>query len=65
MKSKEFIKEEATCGSTGSTVIAATVETLGEKGNFSKADMHKRLSGYTNQLSTGGIVKGVKQSKVK
>jgi hypothetical protein len=63
MKTYEFIKEDA--GSTSSSVVATTVQTLGEKGNFSKAEVNKRLTGYTNQMSPGGIVKGVKQAKTK
>ncbi len=68
MKSTEFIniiKEDATAGSSSTSTMAVTVETLGEKGGFSKKDVNKRLAGYTNQLSPGGIVKGVKQAKVK
>jgi predicted deacylase len=65
MKSKDFIKENATGGSTGASSMAVTVETLGQKGSFTQKEVNKRLNGYTNQLSPGGIVKGVKASKVK
>lgn len=66
MKSNEFIKNlKEDAGATGSSSVAVTVQTLGEKGSFSKQDVGKRLTGYTNQLSAGGIVKGVKSSKVK
>jgi predicted deacylase len=65
MKSKDFIKEDATAGSSCTSTMAVTVETLGQKGSFSKQEVNKRLTGYTNQLTPGGIVKGVKQAKVK
>ena len=65
MKSKDFIKENADCGTTASTSMAVTVETLGQKGSFTQKEVNKRLTGYTNQLTPGGIVKGVKQAKVK
>ena len=65
MKSKEFIKEDGSFGGVTSGSIATTVPTLGEKGGFSKKAVNKKLTGYTNQLSPGGIVKGVKSSKVK
>jgi hypothetical protein len=65
MNSKEFIKEEATAGTSMSSTIAVTPQSLGEKGTFTQKEVNKRLHGYTNQLSPGGIVKGVKASKVK
>ncbi|CAB4129358.1 hypothetical protein UFOVP112_456 [uncultured Caudovirales phage] len=68
MKSTDFIniiKEDATGGGTCAAVVGVTVETLGQKGTFSKKDVDKKLAGYTNQLSPGGIVKGVKQAKAK
>jgi hypothetical protein len=65
MKSKEFIKENADCGATSSPSIAVSMETLGSKGSFTQKEVNKRLSGYTNQLTPGGIVKGVKAAKVK
>lgn len=66
MKSTEFmklIKEDATGMGTGS--IAVSTQTLGEKGAFTQKQVNKRLGSYTNQLSAGGIVKGVKAAKVK
>jgi hypothetical protein len=49
--------EDATGGSSCSSVIATTVETLGEKGSFSKKDVNKKLTGYGNMLTRGGPVK--------
>jgi len=51
----ESLSEDA--GATCSGSIAVAVETLGEKGGFSKKDVTKRLGSYTNQLSRGGVVK--------
>jgi len=65
MNSKDFIKEEATGGSTGSPSVAVSMQVLGEKGAFTQKEVNKRLGSYTNQLTLGGIVKGVKASKVK
>ena len=65
MNSQEFIKEEASAGATGSPSVAVTMQTLGEKGSFTQKEVNKRLHGYTNQLTPGGIVKGVKAAKVK
>lgn len=59
MKSSEFIKEDA--GSTGSSSVAVVVSELGG----STKEIIKRQKGYTNQRTNGGIVKGVKQAKVK
>jgi hypothetical protein len=33
------------------------MQTLGEKGAFSKKEINKKLGGYTNQLTSGGPVK--------
>lgn len=55
------LSEDATGGSTGSFSVAATVETLGEKGSFSKKEVNKKIGGYTNVLSRGGVVKGGKK----
>ena len=63
MKSKDFIREDA--GATCSSAVATVVPPLGEKGALTKKEINKRLSGYTNQLTPGGIIKGVKQAKVK
>jgi hypothetical protein len=65
MKSKDFIKENASGGASASGSFAVTIETLGEKGAFTQKEVNKRLTGYTNQLTPGGIVKGIKQSKAK
>lgn len=61
MKSSEFIKEDASAGSTGSSSVSAVMTELG--GNTK--DLIKRQKNYTNQKTAGGIVKGVKSSKVK
>lgn len=53
----ESLKEDATGGSTGSSSVAVTMQTLGEKGAFSKKEVNKKLGGYTNQLTGGGPVK--------
>jgi hypothetical protein len=69
MKSTDFIKqtvtEDASAGASMSSTIAVTPQTLGEKGAFSQKEVNKRLHGYTNQLTKGGIVKGVNSSKGK
>lgn len=65
MKTVEFIKEEASAGATGSPSVAVTMQTLGEKGSFTQKEMQKKLGGYTNQLSAGGIVKGINSTKGK
>lgn len=54
------IKEDATGGATGSSVVAVTPTALGEKGGFSKKDVNKKLGGYSNMLSRGGPVKAPK-----
>jgi hypothetical protein len=51
------LKEDATGGGTGSSSVAVTMQTLGEKGAFSKKEINKKLGGYTNQLTSGGPVK--------
>ena len=61
MKSSEFIKEDASAGSTGSSSVSAVMTELG--GNTK--DLIKRQKNYTNQKTAGGIVKGVKAAKVK
>jgi hypothetical protein len=50
-----MVQEDA--GATGASSIAVTVQTLGEKGNFSKSDVHKKITGYSNMVSRGGPVK--------
>jgi len=60
LKKLTGIKEEATAGSSGSSSVAVTMQTLGEKGGFSKSDVHKKITGYSNMVSRGGPVK-VKQ----
>lgn len=47
----ESLHEDA--GVTGSSSIAVTPQTLGEKGSFSKKDVNKKLSGYGNVLKRG------------
>jgi hypothetical protein len=56
-KEKGHIREDATAGASCSSTIAVTPQTLGEKGEFSKKEVNKKLGGYTNQLSRGGPVK--------
>jgi hypothetical protein len=56
------LKENATGGATGTGSVAVSMGTLGEKGGFTKQDVQKRLQGYTNALTTGGVVK-VKEEK--
>lgn len=47
----ESLHEDA--GATCSSSVAVAVETLGEKGSFSKKDVNKKLSGYGNVLKRG------------
>lgn len=47
----ESLHEDA--GATCSSSVAVAVETLGEKGSFSKKDLKKQFSGYTNRLKDG------------
>ena len=51
----KFMKGPVTedAGVTGSSSIAVTPQTLGEKGSFSKKDVNKKLSGYGNVLKRG------------
>jgi hypothetical protein len=51
------LSEDATCGSSMTSSIAVTSETLGEKGSFSKREVNKKLGSYTNMLSRGGPIK--------
>ena len=57
LKKLTGIKEEATAGASGSSSVAVTMQTLGEKGGFSKSDVHKKITGYSNMVSRGGPVK--------
>jgi len=64
MKSTEFIKvikEEATGGASCAAGFAAVMTELGG----STKEIVKRQKSYTNQRTSGGIVKGVKAAKVK
>jgi len=54
------IKEDATGGSSSSSVVATSMTALGEKGGFSKKDVNKKLGGYSNMLTRGGPVKAPK-----
>jgi len=45
------VNEDATGGAMSSASVAATVETLGQKGDFSKKDVNKKLKSYTNVIS--------------
>jgi len=51
------VKEDATGGSSMSSSVAITPQTLGEKGTFSKKEVNKKLGGYSNVLTRGGPVK--------
>ena len=51
------VKEDATAGASGSSSVAVTMETLGSKGGFTKSDVHKKITGYSNMMSRGGPVK--------
>jgi hypothetical protein len=51
------IKEDASAGASGASSIAVTMQTLGEKGGFTKSDVHKKITGYSNMMSRGGEVK--------
>ncbi|CAB5215133.1 hypothetical protein UFOVP190_410 [uncultured Caudovirales phage] len=57
IREQDSLKEDATGGGTGSSSVAVTMQTLGEKGAFSKKEVNKKLGGYTNQLTSGGPVK--------
>jgi hypothetical protein len=61
MKSSEFIKEDTSAGTTGASSVSAVMTELGG----STKEIVKRQHNYTNQRTPGGIVKGVKSSKVK
>jgi hypothetical protein len=52
---KAAVKEDA--GVTGSSSVAVSMQSLGEKGDFSKKAVNKKLGGYTNMLTRGGPVK--------
>jgi hypothetical protein len=53
LESRRTVKENATGGATGASSVAVTIETLGDKGAFSKKDVNKKLSGYSNVLTRG------------
>ena len=57
---KTKVKEDATGGSSMSSSVAVTPQTLGEKGTFSKKEVNKKLGGYSNVLTRGGPVKAGK-----
>ena len=57
---ESMLAEESSAGSTGSSSVAVTMQTLGEKGGFTKSDVHKKITGYSNMVSRGGPIK-VKQ----
>lgn len=57
---KTKVKENATGGSSMSSSVAVTPQTLGEKGTFSKKEVNKKLGGYSNVLTRGGPVKAGK-----
>lgn len=59
-KKKTEVKEDATGGSSMSSSVAVTPQTLGEKGTFSKKEVNKKLGGYSNVLTRGGPVKAGK-----
>jgi len=53
----ESLSEEASAGSSCSSTIAITPQTLGEKGSFSRKQVNKKIGNYTNVLTRGGPVK--------
>lgn len=57
---KTKVKENATGGSSMSSSVAVTPQTLGEKGTFSKKEVNKKLGNYSNVLTRGGPVKAGK-----
>jgi hypothetical protein len=56
-KGASTVKEDATGGSSMSSSVAVTPQTLGEKGTFSKKEVNKKLGNYSNVLTRGGPVK--------
>jgi hypothetical protein len=50
-KSKTTVKEDATTGASGASTVAVTVQTLGEKGSFTRRDLNKKFAGYTNRVT--------------
>ena len=48
---KRTVKENATGGATGAASVAVVSGALGEKGGFSRADLNKKLGGYSNRLT--------------
>jgi hypothetical protein len=52
-----IMQEDASAGASGASSIAVTMETLGQKGGFSKSDVHKKITGYSNMQTRGGPVK--------
>ena len=59
-KGASTVKEDATGGSSMSSSVAVTPQTLGEKGTFSKKEVNKKLGNYSNVLTRGGPVKAGK-----
>ena len=51
------LNEDATAGSSMSSTIAVSMETLGDKGGFSRQDVIKRLGSYGNKPRGAGPVK--------
>lgn len=56
-EAQQNLRENATGGATGAGSVAVVSGTLGEKGDFSKKDVTKKLGGYSNMLTRGGPVK--------
>ena len=53
----ESLKENASAGATGASSVAVSMETLGDKGSFSRQDVIKRLGSYGNKPRGAGPVK--------
>ena len=60
---KASLKENATGGATGASSVAVVSNTLGEKSDFTKKDVNKKLSGYGNMLTSPKLVKLPKTNK--
>lgn len=62
---QKLMKENASAGATGASSMAVTMETLGEKGAFSRRDVMNKLGGYNNQMTAPKVYKPSKSPKVK
>ena len=62
---KKQVKENASAGATGASSMAVTMETLGEKGAFSRRDVMNKLGNYSNKMTAPKVYKPSKSPKVK